>query len=98
MSANVPRPQQQLVVGAADVPIDPYDAIDLLSVRDDEPSQLLAWAARRVADWWNDPPYLHERMDVERVAPELAALLYDLLGGGPGGTTEYDVRPMDGAS
>jgi hypothetical protein len=85
-----------LVVGKAGVPIDCYDAIELLAVRrDDYAARLLADAARGVADWWNDPPVYWSREAVREAAPDLAELLDELLGGGPGDIT--DVRPA-GAS
>ena len=89
-----------LVTGAgAGVPIDCYDAIELLSQRTDDPAAvLLANTARVVADLWNDPPWSGvQRDEVEQVFPELAAALYGLLGGGPlhPPITAADVRPSE---
>lgn len=81
-----------LVVGKAGVPIDAYDAIQILATRPDHPSRLLAEKARAVADWWNDPPGgLWQREQLDEVAADLGELLGDLLGGGPGDVS--DVRP-----
>jgi hypothetical protein len=70
----------RLVHGVAGVPLDAYDAIELLA----EPAQILATAARTVADLWNDPPLgLIESHEVREQFPALAAALDELLGGGP---------------
>lgn len=83
-----------LVVGKAGVPIDAYDAIQLLAARPDHPSRLLAEKARAVADWWNDPPFgPFQRDQIEKVAPELVELLADLLGGGPGDVSDVRAAP-----
>lgn len=75
---------RQLVHGAGAVPLDTYDAIDLCSAQQEEPAQILATAARVVADLWNDPPEGEiARHDVEAAFPELAAALWVLLAGGP---------------
>ena len=83
-----------LVTGTAGVPIDTYDAIELLSEVNDHPSRLLSAAARKVADLWNDPPLVWQRDLVEQHFPELGDALYELLGGGPSHppTTWNDVR------
>jgi hypothetical protein len=77
----------RLVHGLAGVPLDSYDAIELLAERtDDEPAQILSAAARAVADQWNDPPSgfaVAAQIIIERDWPELHAVLYELLGGGP---------------
>ena len=89
------EPDAQMVVGKAGVPIDAYDAIQLLATRPDHPSRLLAEKARAVADWVNDPPGgLLQRGQVDEIAPELVEKLFDLLGGGPGDVS--DARPAAG--
>jgi hypothetical protein len=89
----------RLVTGKAGVPIDAYDAIELVSQRDDHPSQLLAERTREVADLWNDAGLWHKE-GVEEVFPELANALYGLLDGGPCNPriTWDDVRPEEDAS
>jgi hypothetical protein len=86
----------RLVLGRSGVPIDAYDAIELLSQRADHPSRLLAERARRVADLWNDPPLSSMQTEqVHEVYPELADALDELLDGGPISPriTWADVRP-----
>ena len=84
---NVNPPGGRLVHGLAGVPLDSYDAIELLAERtDDEPARIGSTAARAVADQWNDPPSgfaLAARIYLERDWPELYTALDDLLGGGP---------------
>lgn len=90
------RPSGPLVTGAAGVPIDCYDAIELLADGPDHASRLLSAAARRAADLWNDPPNgPHEVQEVRRCFPDLADALDDLLAGGPvtPPITWDDVRP-----
>lgn len=79
--------QPRLVTGLAGVPLDAYDALELLSQRDDdEPAQILSAAARTVADLWNDPGGgmgMVMQEEIRQGWPELADALYELLGGGP---------------
>jgi hypothetical protein len=85
---------RQLVHGHGAVALDAYDAIELCDAGD-EPAQILAAAARAVADLWNDPPMSSwQRTQVAEVFPELATALDELLGGGPlyPGLTWADVR------
>lgn len=98
--ARTPQPAERapldvsgpLIVGAAGVPIDAYDAIDLLASRNgDFPARLLASRARTVADLWNDPPNAWQKVAATSDFPELADALDQLLDGGPGDLT--DVRP-----
>ena len=66
------------------VVMDCYDAIEIVALRPDAPSQMLAETARKVADLWNDPPSsVWESMQVREVFPALADALDELLGGGP---------------
>lgn len=79
--------QPRLVHGLAGVPLDAYDALELLSQRtDDERAQILSAAARTVADLWNDPgggmPMVMQE-EIRQGWPELADALCELLGGGP---------------
>ena len=75
------------------VEMDCYDAIEIVAQRPDDPSQMLAENARKVADLWNDPPWcLAQRDEVEERFPELAAALWDLLGGGPVSGESYDAH------
>jgi hypothetical protein len=94
-------PKPRLVHGLAGVPLDAYDALDLLAERtDDEPAQILTATARVVADLWNDPPWsCVQRDQVRRHFPELADALDELLGGGPmtPPITLADCRVQDGA-
>lgn len=64
---------------------DAYDAIQELMKRPGDPAgRLLAEAAQRVADLWNDPPRASwQRGRVHEVFPELADAVDELLGGGP---------------
>lgn len=91
--------KSRMVTGKANVPIDAYDAIQLLLQTGDgpgSPAHILATAAKRVADLWNDPPYTSWQCDqVREVFPELADALYELLGGGPSNITWDHVRWED---